>query len=367
MKLIDIIAGARPNFMKIAAIIRALDAHRASGGQISYRLIHTGQHYDARMSGAFFDQLGIPDPDVNLEVGSGTQAEQTAAIMTGYEALLLKQPCDLCLVVGDVTSTMACAITAQKLGLQVAHVEAGIRSGDWSMPEEINRMVTDAISNWFFTTTELANENLRRSGSSEDRIFFVGNTMIDTLLHNLPRLKKPAFFDELALHAGEYFVTTLHRPANVDEGEGFARLMASIGEATRGLPVIFPVHPRTAKTLRELGALPASIHLVDPQPYLEFNFLVKHAKAVITDSGGVTEETTVMGVPCLTLRNTTERPETVTIGSNELIGTDPLALKPSLNRLFAGKWKRGGIPEKWDGKAGERIVEVLVRLLCTGS
>lgn len=367
MRLIDIIAGARPNFMKIAAIIRALDAHRARGGQIGYRLIHTGQHYDARMSGDFFVQLGIPDPDVNLEVGSGTQAEQTAAIMTRYEALLLKQRSDLCLVVGDVTSTMACAIAAQKLCVPVAHVEAGIRSGDWGMPEEINRMVTDAISNWFFTTTELASENLRRSGVSDSRIFFVGNTMIDTLLLNLPRLKKPAFFDTLPLHAGGYFVTTLHRPANVDEGDGFARLMVSIAEATRGLPVVFPVHPRTAKTLRELGELPASIHLVDPQPYLEFNYLVKHAKAVITDSGGVTEETTVMGVPCLTLRNTTERPETVTIGSNELIGTDPSALKPSLDKLFAGKWKHGGIPEKWDGKTGERIVEVLGRLLCTDS
>lgn len=365
MTLIDIVAGARPNFMKIAPILRALEERKVNGGKLRYRLIHTGQHYDARMSGDFFAQLGIPDPDFNLEVGSGTQAEQAAAIMTRYEALLFKRRSDLCLVVGDVTSTMACAIAAQKLCVPVAHVEAGIRSGDWSMPEEINRMVTDAISNWFFTTTELASENLRRSGVSDDRIFFVGNTMIDTLLLNLPRLEKPAFFDDLALSAGGYFVTTLHRPANVDEGAGFARLMASIVEATRGLPVLFPVHPRTAKTLRELGTLPASIHLVDPQPYLEFNYLVKHAKAVITDSGGVTEETTVLGVPCLTLRNTTERPETITIGSNELIGTDPSALKPSLDRLFAGKWKHGGIPEKWDGKTGARIVEVLERLLYT--
>lgn len=367
MKLIDIIAGARPNFMKIAAVIRALVAHRARGGQIGYRLIHTGQHYDARMSGDFFVQLGIPDPDVNLEVGSGTQAEQTASIMIRYEALLLKQRSDLCLVVGDVTSTMACAIAAQKLHVPVAHVEAGIRSGDWGMPEEINRMVTDAISNWFFTTTELASENLRKAGVCDERIFFVGNTMIDTLLLNLPRLKKPDFFNTLSLNAGGYFVTTLHRPANVDDGKGFARLMVSIAEATRGNPVVFPVHPRTAKTLRELGELPASIHLVDPQPYLEFNYLVQHAKAVITDSGGVTEETTVMGVPCLTLRNTTERPETVTIGSNELIGTDPSALKPAMDRLFAGKWKQGGIPEKWDGRTGGRIVEVLERLLCTDS
>ncbi len=361
---IDIIAGARPNFMKIAPIIKALDARKQSGGPLGYRLVHTGQHYDARMSGDFFTQLGIPAPDVNLEVGSGTQAEQTAGIMIGYEKLLLEKRSDLCLVVGDVTSTMACAISAQKLGVQVAHVEAGIRSGDWGMPEEINRMVTDVISNWFFTTTELAGDNLRKSGVSDDQIFFVGNTMIDTLLLNLPRLKKPVFFDELSLHAGSYFVMTLHRPANVDEGEGFARLMGAIAEATRDLPVVFPVHPRTAKTLRELGDLPANIHLVDPQPYLEFNYLVRNAKAVITDSGGVTEETTVMMVPCITLRNSTERPETVTIGSNELIGTDPAALKPSLDKLFAGKWKQGGIPQKWDGKTGGRIVEVLERLLC---
>ncbi len=361
--LIDIIAGARPNFMKIAPIIHALQARRAAGGPLRYRLVHTGQHYDARMSGDFFVQLGIPEPDVNLEVGSGTQAEQTASIMTRYERLLLEARSDLCLVVGDVTSTMACAIAAQKLCVSVAHVEAGIRSGDWTMPEEINRMVTDAITNWFFTTSEVANANLRRTGVDDERIFFVGNTMIDTLLVNLPRLQKPAFFDELGLRAGEYFVVTLHRPANVDQGDAFARLLAAIGEGTRGLPVVFPVHPRTAKTLRDLNEVPASFHLVDPQPYLEFNYLVKHAKAVITDSGGITEETTVMGVPCLTLRDSTERPETVTTGTNELIGINPAALAPALDKLFAGQWKKGAIPEKWDGHTGERIVQVLEQLL----
>lgn len=361
--LIDIIAGARPNFMKIAPIIRALQARQAEGGPLRYRLVHTGQHYDARMSGDFFVQLGIPQPDVNLEVGSGTQAEQTGAIMTRYERLLLETPSDLCLVVGDVTSTMACAIAAQKLHVPVAHVEAGIRSGDWTMPEEINRMVTDAITNWFFTTSEVANANLRRAGVADERIFFVGNTMIDTLLANLPRLQKPAFFDELGLKTGEYFVVTLHRPANVDQGDAFARLLAAIGAGTRGLPVVFPVHPRTAKTLRDLNEVPASFHLVVPQPYLEFNYLVKHAKAVITDSGGITEETTVMGVPCLTLRDSTERPETVTTGTNELIGTNPAALAPALDKLFAGQWKQGAIPEKWDGHTGERIVQVLEQLL----
>ncbi|AUB83849.1 non-hydrolyzing UDP-N-acetylglucosamine 2-epimerase [Candidatus Thiodictyon syntrophicum] len=361
--LIDIIAGARPNFMKIAPIIRALEARKAAGSPLRYRLVHTGQHYDARLSGDFFLQLGIPAPDVNLEVGSGTQAEQTAAIMTGYERLLLGAPSKLCLVVGDVTSTMACAIAAQKLCIPVAHVEGGIRSGDWTMPEEINRMVTDAITNWFFTTSEFANANLRKTGVGDERIFFVGNTMIDSLLANLDRLRPPPFWDDLGLRAGEYFVVTLHRPANVDEGAALARMLAAIGAGTRGLPVIFPVHPRTAKTLGDLTDLPGSLHLVEPQPYLEFNYLVRHAKAVITDSGGITEETTVLGVPCMTLRDTTERPETVSMGTNALIGSDPAKLGPALDRLFAGDWQPGGIPQLWDGRAGERIVVGLEQVL----
>lgn len=363
MKLIDIIAGARPNFMKICPIIRAIEARKVAGGLLRYRLIHTGQHYDRQMSGEFFRQLGIPEPDLNLEVGSGTQAEQTGAIMSRYERLLQDAPSDMCLVVGDVTSTMACAITAQKLHVPVAHVEAGIRSGDWRMPEEINRMVTDAISNWFFTTSELAGANLRRAGVDDKRIFFVGNTMIDTLLSNQTHLQKPVFFDDLDLKAGEYFVLTLHRPSNVDHGEAFLRLLAAIRDGTRGLPVVFPVHPRTAKTLRIMNEVPPIFNLVGPQPYLEFNYLVKHAKAVITDSGGISEETTVLGIPCLTLRDNTERPETVTTGTNELIGTDPEALAPALDKLFAGQWKQGAIPERWDGKSGERIVQVLEQLL----
>lgn len=362
--LIDLIAGARPNFMKIASVVRAIKSRELAGGKLRYRLVHTGQHYDDNMSGAFFEQLGIPKPDVNLEVGSGTQAEQTAAIMLGYERLLIENRSDLCLVVGDVTSTMACAITAQKLCIPVAHVEGGIRSTDWTMPEEINRMVTDSITNYFFTTSETANENLARSGVSEERIFFVGNTMIDTLLGNLDRLKKPSLWQDLGLAEGDYFVITLHRPANVDRGGDFIKLLRAIGEGARGKPVIFPVHPRSAKSLEQVEGIPKNIFLTEPQSYLEFNYLVKHAKAVITDSGGITEEATVMGVPCMTLRDNTERPETITIGTNELVGTDPDALKPFLNRLFAGEWKEGGIPDKWDGKTGERIVAELERILC---
>jgi UDP-N-acetylglucosamine 2-epimerase (non-hydrolysing) len=361
--LVDIIAGARPNFMKIAPIIRAMNARERTGGPLRFRLIHTGQHYDAQMSGDFFIQLGIPEPHVNLEAGSGTQAEQTGSIMARYERVLLERRSEVCLVVGDVTSTMACAITAQKLRVPVAHVEAGIRSGDWSMPEEINRLVTDAITNWFFTTSRSANDTLRRSGVTEDRIFFVGNTMIDTLQANIERLRQPNFFAQRGLVSGQYFVLTLHRPANVDRADSFAHMLRTIAGATRNVPIVFPVHPRTAKTLRDMGELPQSFVVVDPQPYLEFNFLVKHAKAVITDSGGITEETTVMGVPCLTLRDSTERPETVEIGTNELIGTDPAGLQPAMDRLFAGQWKKGSIPEMWDGFASERIVNALAVIL----
>jgi UDP-N-acetylglucosamine 2-epimerase (non-hydrolysing) len=361
--LVDIIAGARPNFMKVAPIIRALEARKATGGHLRYRLAHTGQHYDARMSGDFFAQLGIPEPDVNLEAGSGTQAELTAAIMVRYERLLLESPSQACLVVGDVTSTMACAIVAQKLKIPVAHVEAGIRSGDWAMPEEINRIVTDSITNWFFTTSEGAGENLKRAGVEDERIFFVGNTMIDTLLANLDALRPPSFWDELGLSSGCYLVVTLHRPSNVDAAAPFAALLTAIGEGTLGFPVVFPVHPRTAKILAAIPGLPPSIRLVEPQPYLEFNYLVRHAKAVITDSGGITEEATVMGVPCMTLRDTTERPETVSVGTNEILGSNPAALAPALDRLFAGRWKKGAIPEKWDGRTSERIVAVLESLL----
>jgi len=363
MKTFGWFVGARPNFVKIAPIADALRQAVGLGSQLRHRLIHTGQHYDREMSGGFFDQLGIPEPDMNLEVGSGTQAEQAAGIMVGYEQVLLRHKSDLCLVVGDVTSTMACAIVARKLGTPVAHVEGGLRSGDWTMPEEINRVVTDAITNWFFTTSETANENLRLSGVKDDRIFFVGNTMIDTLLRQIPHLRPPVFWKELGLAAGNYCVVTLHRPANVDGEQKLLELLRAIADNTSGMPVVFPVHPRTARNLRALKDEIPSLHYVEPQGYLEFNYLVKHSKGVITDSGGITEEATVMGVPCLTLRDNTERPETVTIGTNELIGTDPENLPPALERLMAGGWKAGEIPEKWDGKAAERIVAELERLL----
>jgi len=349
--------------MKIAPIIRALEAREAARGALRYRLVHTGQHYDERMSGAFFDQLQIPAPSVNLQAGSGSQAEQTAAIMTGYEGLLATHPPAACVVVGDVTSTMAAAITAQKAKVPVAHVEAGIRSGDWDMPEEINRRVTDSITNWFFTTTRQAGENLERQGVEEERIFFVGNTMIDTLLAQMDRLRPPSFWDTARIRQREFLVLTLHRPTNVDDPARLGQILEAIAAHSQGAQIVFPVHPRTARVLAGIGEIPANILLVEPQPYLEFIFLTKHCKAIITDSGGITEEATVMAIPCLTLRSTTERPETVSVGTNELLGTDPRNIGPALSRVFAGEWRKGGIPERWDGRAAIRIVEHLEQIL----
>lgn len=371
---ITIIAGARPNFMKIAPIIHALQKSNVESLKskeiIKYRLVHTGQHYDQKMSNTFFTELNIPEPDANLGCGGGTQAEQTAAIMVAFEKELMANPGDLVMVVGDVTSTMACSIVAKKLNTKVAHVEAGIRSWDLTMPEEINRMVTDALADYYFTTTELANQNLRNTGAREEQIFFVGNVMIDTLLANMKRFKKPEVYDRLNLKERNYLVMTLHRPANVDEEAKFKSLMDEIINASQGLPIIFPVHPRTAKIISSIiaddtaahNAQGANLHLIDPMGYLEFNYLVQHSKAVITDSGGITEETTVMGIPCITLRDNTERPETCSIGTNELIGIDPKAIKPALDLLFSGKWKKGGIPELWDGKAAQRIVDALLKM-----
>ena len=380
--------------MKIAPIIRAIKAAEAAGKDMHYRLVHTGQHYDKNMSDTFFEELGIPQPDMNLGCGGGTQAEQTAHIMVAFEQYLMANPCDLVLVVGDVTSTMACSIVAKKLNTKVCHVEAGIRSWDLMMPEEINRMVTDSLADYMFTTTDIADRNLLRQGAvyAEDwqseqvalghdrcpqRVWRVGNVMIDTLLKNMPRFRKPAVYDELGLQEGKYVVMTMHRPANVDEETHLRALMEQIITNVHGEPIVFPIHPRTAKIFYGLWGTATdsveenraalhkvfpNLYIVDPMGYLEFNYLVQHSRAVVTDSGGITEETTVMGVPCITLRDNTERPETCTVGTNELIGTNPAAVKPALDKLYAGEWKKGDIPELWDGHAAERIVEILANL-----
>ena len=356
---IDLIAGARPNFVKIAAILHACRDTRCT---LNFRLIHTGQHYDRALSDDFFSDLELPPPDINLGCGSGSQAEQTAAIILAYEKVLLKSKPDICLVVGDVTSSMACAVTAKKMQVRVAHIEAGLRSHDWTMPEEVNRVLIDSISDYFFTTSRHATENLLKEGHREEKIFFVGNTMIDSLIKFRRGFTQPQLWEDLGLKEKEFIVLTLHRPGNVDGDNRLKEYLNEINSSSHGLPVIFPVHPRTAKFLKEDRDLLPNIYYTPPLSYLEFNYLAERAKLVITDSGGITEETTVLGVPCITLRENTERPETVTVGTNEMIGTDPKALKGVLNKIFHGEWKKGGIPEKWDGKAGERIIEILLSL-----
>ena len=364
MNTIDIIAGARPNFMKIGPIIHAIHRHNQvhPDRPIEYRIIHTGQHYDKKMSEDFFTQLNIPEPHLNLGAGGGTQAEQTAAIMIGYEQAIKVWKPQLCIVVGDVTSTMACAITAKKEWVKVAHVEGGIRSGDEKMPEEINRMVTDAITDYFFTTSEVANKNLIDLGHRQDKIYFVGNTMIDSLKHNMDRFTPPAIWHEESLEEKGYLVMTLHRPSNVDGYENLRTLLRLINDHVGDKKVVFPMHPRTKKMFDQLDIKFEKLIITGPLPYLEFNYLVKNALGVVTDSGGITEETTVMGVPCMTLRDSTERPETVTIGTNEIVGTTPENIVPYLHQLVAGNWKKGTIPALWDGQTADRIVEVISKL-----
>ena len=357
---ITIIAGARPNFMKIAPIISSIKDAQKDNKEIDYKLVHTGQHYDKKLSDTFFEELDIPKPDINLEVKSGSQAEQTAAIMTSFENYLSDHKTDLVLVVGDVTSTMACAIVAKKLHIDVAHVEAGIRSGDLKMPEEINRIVTDSITDYFFTTTQLANQNLIESGKKEDQLFLVGNVMIDTLYKQLPKLRKPDVWDKLKLSQGEFFVMTLHRPSNVDDEKQLTDLIKTIVEESKGKPIIFPVHPRTKKLLQNLDLNFDNLHYIEPLGYLNFIYLVKNAFAVLTDSGGITEETTMLNIPCITFRDSTERPETCEMGTNELVGTNLDRIKDAFKRLHDGSWKSGQQPELWDGNTSTRIVNILL-------
>lgn len=358
---ITLVAGARPNFMKIAPIIRAIERQKEVHA-ISYRLVHTGQHFDKNMSETFFSELNIPHPHTNLECGGGTQAEQTAAIMVKFEQELLAHRPHVVLVVGDVTSTMACTIVAKKLGVDVVHVEAGIRSGDMSMPEEINRMVTDVLSDHFFTTSEVANQNLRASGIADSRIHFVGNTMIDTLLQQLPHVRQPEVWAEEQLEKGGYYLLTLHRPSNVDDPENLSRLLEKILEYTAPNKVIFPVHPRTQQKLQQIGFTDKRLVQTGPKSYLEFIYLLQHTRAIITDSGGITEEATLLKIPCLTLRTTTERPETITMGSNVLVGNDPENLETHIRQIQQGQWKTSAIPPLWDGNTAERIIGKLVQL-----
>jgi UDP-N-acetylglucosamine 2-epimerase (non-hydrolysing) len=352
-----IVAGARPNFMKVAPLYRALTAQSDGHLGAAVLLVHTGQHYSPKMSQDFFRDLNLPDPDINLEVRSGTHAEQTARVMMAFEPVCREQKPDCVVVVGDVNSTVACAITAKKLGIRVAHVEAGLRSSDLSMPEEINRLCTDCISDFLFTTDEGASANLLREGVPARKIYFVGNTMIDTLNQNIDRataMPLPA-----GLNEGGYAVLTLHRPSNVDSLDKLASIMSAIGKIAAQIPVVFPVHPRTALRLAGIS-LSTNIRAVDPMGYLEFIGLVARSRMVITDSGGLQEETTVLGVPCVTMRPNTERPITCDIGTNILVDGDPENIVEVAKAFIEGRGRKGRIPEKWDGKSATRIARVLL-------
>jgi UDP-N-acetylglucosamine 2-epimerase (non-hydrolysing) len=359
------IVGARPNFMKVAPVLNALKQRT----NVTQTLVHTGQHYDVNMSDVFFQQLDIPAPDVNLAVGSGTHAKQTAEIMIRLEPVVLERQPDMVLVYGDVNSTVATVLVCAKLGVQVGHVEAGLRSFDRTMPEEINRLVTDQLADLLFTPSEDGDENLRREGIPAEKIFRVGNVMIDSLVRLLPAAQQ-AFTQTTTTATGtgtksdglpeRYALVTLHRPANVDDSEVLKGILESLLEVNRDLAVVFPAHPRTRKRIADFKLDAGQLRVLDPLPYLDFLGLQSHATVVITDSGGIQEETTYLGVPCLTVRENTERPITVSVGTNVLVGRDREKLRRELSRVLAGKAKKGIVPPLWDGHAGERIAGILL-------
>jgi UDP-N-acetylglucosamine 2-epimerase (non-hydrolysing) len=354
------VAGARPNFVKIAAILRAIDQRPSFARQ----LIHTGQHFSPEMSDSFFNQLHIPKPDVNLGASGGSQTQQTAEIMKRLEPVLLHSAPDLVLVVGDVNSTVAAALVAVKLGIELVHVEAGLRSFDRSMPEEINRLVTDAISDYLFVSEPSGLENLRREGVNEERVHFCGNVMIDTLLEFREVAKRSPVGKTLGVEPGKYAVATMHRPANVDDEASLRRLMECLCEIGKQVPVVFPIHPRTRAKVEQAGIATGDLILCSPLPYLEFINLVMDARLVLTDSGGIQEETTILRVPCLTLRNNTERPATITHGTNRLVGTDPEKILATVRQALTEGVPPARVPDLWDGRASERILNVLQERLC---
>jgi len=352
MRILHVV-GARPNFMKVAPVMHAL-AKQPSAEQC---LVHTGQHYDANMSDVFFTQLAIPAPDVNLEVGSGSHAQQTAEIMKGFESVVVERKPDIVLVYGDVNSTVAAALVCAKMGVRVGHVEAGLRSFDRTMPEEINRMVTDRLADLLFTPSEDGDINLKNEGTAADKIFRVGNVMIDSLVRLLPTAERCPRNG----YPERYALVTLHRPSNVDDTHTLQEILESILEVSRGMGVVFPVHPRTRQRLEGFKLDLSSLHLLEPLPYLEFLALQRRATVVITDSGGIQEETTYLGVPCLTLRENTERPITVTLGTNVIVGQDRKRLSSELAKIVDGKAKKGTVPPLWDGNTGKRIADILIR------
>lgn len=360
LKIINVV-GARPNFIKIAPIMAAY-----KDTPIQPLLVHTGQHYDRQMSELFFHELGIPEPDINLGVGSGSHAQQTAAIMTAFEPVMLEHRPDAVLVVGDVNSTVACGLVAVKLGARLIHVEAGLRSFDRTMPEEINRMVTDSISDLLFVTEQSGVDNLLREGVAKEKVHFVGNVMIDTLLRNRQKAEASPILGLLDLRPGQYALLTLHRPSNVDDPAVFGALLDALDLIQRELPVIFPIHPRTRKILessplgRRVGGM-KQLRMIDPAGYLDFMKLTANARLVLTDSGGIQEETAILKVPCLTLRHNTERPVTLACGGNQLVGTDPAKILDAFRGIMEGRSPAPTIPPLWDGHAARRVVDVLTR------
>jgi UDP-N-acetylglucosamine 2-epimerase (non-hydrolysing) len=393
-----LVAAARPNFMKIAPLIRAIHAHNVKNGDNIYPLlVHTGQHYDSNMSDSFFEDLDLPEPGTHLGVGSGNHGEQTGRVMIEFEKVLFKERPDLVIVVGDVNSTLACALTAVKLHIPVAHVEAGLRSFDREMPEEINRVLTDAISDYLFTPSPDGDENLLREGISKEKIFLVGDIMIDSLLFNLELAKQTNILDRLSIRKpvddhnlgttpntsplSPYCILTLHRPGNVDDKESFNKIIRGLLEISAEIPVFFPVHPRTKKQIKifglesafqfyrspdlkiadyyEYGGLMRKIHCFEPLGYLDFLNLMAHAKFVLTDSGGIQEETTVLNIPCITLRDTTERPITITEGTNVLVHNDPAKMIEEVGKILNGNFRKSACPSIWDGHTAERIVKIL--------
>ncbi len=358
-----VVVGARPNFIKAAPLLREL---RKYPNSFRTRLIHTGQHYDVNMSDVFFRDLELPQPDQSLGVGSGTHAEQTAKIMLAFEQVCVKERPDLVVVVGDVNSTMACAITAKKLLIPVAHVEAGLRSRDWTMPEEINRVVTDSISDFLFTPSRDANENLLGEGIPAQRIHFVGNVMIDSLLSQLRKTENNDILQRIGIDGSNYATLTLHRPSNVDDARVFNRLVALMIELSQKLPIVWPVHPRSRRMLEQLDLLnrvksSTGLRITDPLGYLDMLALNRRARMIITDSGGLQEEATVLGVPCVTLRQNTERPVTVDAGANRVVGNRPDRIRSAVCAILSENGQKIRIPELWDGKAAVRIVDVLLR------
>lgn len=349
------VVGARPNFMKVAPVHAALT--RAG---LATRLVHTGQHYDAKMSSVFFDDLGMPRPDAFLGVGSGGHAEQTAAILTKFDADVAEWQPDLVLVAGDVNSTIACALVAAKRNIAVGHIEAGLRSRDWTMPEEVNRVLTDSCADLLLTPSRDADDNLRAEGVAPWRIHFVGNCMIDSLRTHLTRARELKTPESLGLTPGKYAVATLHRPSNVDDPERLAEILRALGDVATQIPVLFPIHPRTQKRIEDHQLqVPSDVRLVEPMGYLQFLGTMADAQVLVTDSGGIQEETTALGVPCLTLRANTERPITVDEGTNILLGLDPQKIAPAVQEIRAGRSKQGRVPEGWDGHAADRVLAVL--------